>query len=46
MTPKSIQTLENFITKTDLGKRFALEVRNTKWFDKPYIKWASKLNIT
>jgi len=46
MTPKSIQTLENFITKTGLGKRFALEVRNVKWFDKPYIEWASRLNIT
>jgi uncharacterized protein YecE (DUF72 family) len=46
MTPKALQTLENFIAKTRLGKRFALEVRNTKWFDKPYIEWASKLNIT
>jgi uncharacterized protein YecE (DUF72 family) len=46
MTPKTIQTLENFIAKTGLGKRFALEVRNMKWFDKTYIEWASKLNIT
>jgi len=46
ITPKSIQTIENFITKTGLGKRCALEVRNMKWFDKPYIEWASKLNIT
>jgi uncharacterized protein YecE (DUF72 family) len=46
MTPKALQTLENFIAKTRLGKRFALEVRNMKWFDKPYIEWASKLNVT
>ncbi len=46
MTPRSLQTLENFITKTDLGNRFALEVRNMKWFDKAYIQWASKLNTT
>jgi len=46
MTPKSIQALENFITKTGLGKRFALEARVIKWFDKAYIEWASRLNVT
>jgi uncharacterized protein YecE (DUF72 family) len=46
LTPKSIQAIEKFITKTGLSQRFALEVRNMKWFDKNYIEWASKLNIT
>jgi uncharacterized protein YecE (DUF72 family) len=46
LTPKSIQAIEKFITKTGLSQRFALEVRNMKWFDKSYIEWASKLNIT
>jgi len=46
LTPKSIQTLENFITKTELGSRFALEVRNIKWFDKTCLEWASKLHLT
>jgi uncharacterized protein YecE (DUF72 family) len=46
LTPKSIQAIEKFITKTGLSQRFALEVRNMKWFDKNYIEWASRLNIT
>jgi uncharacterized protein YecE (DUF72 family) len=46
MTPKSIPTLEKFITKTGLGKSFALEVRNTKWFEKAFVEWASKLSLT
>ncbi|MEM2922135.1 MAG: DUF72 domain-containing protein [Candidatus Bathyarchaeia archaeon] len=46
MTPKSIQTLEKFINDTNLGGRFALEVRNQKWFDKAHVEWASKLGIT
>lgn len=46
MTPKFIHAIENFITRTSLGKRFALEARNMKWFDEVYIEWASKLNIT
>jgi uncharacterized protein YecE (DUF72 family) len=32
--------------KTGLSQRFALEVRNMKLFDKNYIEWASRLNIT
>ena len=46
MTPKSIQTLEKFVLKTGLGKRFALEVRNMKWFDKAFVEWASKFDLT
>ncbi|MEM2249703.1 MAG: DUF72 domain-containing protein [Candidatus Bathyarchaeia archaeon] len=46
MTPKSQPAIEEFITKTNLGKKFALEVRNIKWFDKAYVNWASKLGIT
>ena len=46
MTPKSLQTIENFIKDVSLGERFALEVRNQKWFDKAYIEWASRLGIT
>ncbi|MEM3551988.1 MAG: DUF72 domain-containing protein [Candidatus Bathyarchaeia archaeon] len=46
MTPKHMQILERFIEKTSLGERFALEVRNNKWFDEKYIEWASKLGIT
>ncbi|MEM4713390.1 MAG: DUF72 domain-containing protein [Candidatus Bathyarchaeia archaeon] len=46
MTSKSQQAIEEFITKTNLGKKFALEVRNIKWFNKEYVDWASKLGIT
>lgn len=46
MTPKSMNTIERFIVETNLCKRFALEVRNVKWFNKTYVEWASKLGIT
>jgi uncharacterized protein YecE (DUF72 family) len=46
MTPKNMQTFESFIEKISLGERFALEVRNRKWFDEKCIEWASKLGIT
>lgn len=46
MTPKSLPAIENFIKETNLGERFALEVRNQKWFDRTYIEWAVKLGIT
>ena len=45
-TPKAIRTLENFIRSTGLGKRFALEVRNLKWFSGEYVEWAKELGIT
>jgi len=38
--------LEWFIKKTELGQKFALEVRNPTWFDKQWIDWASGLGIT
>jgi uncharacterized protein YecE (DUF72 family) len=46
MTPKSAPLMENFFEKTQLGERVALEVRNPKWFDEQWIKWASRLRIT
>ena len=46
MTPKSASLIESFIKKTELNERFALEVRNLKWFDKRWIDWASDLGIT
>lgn len=38
--------LEEFINKTQLRQKFALEVRNMSWFDPKWIKWASDLGIT
>lgn len=46
MTPKSIRSIEKFVENTGLGKRFALEVRNMKWFDRAFIDWASELGLT
>ncbi len=46
MTPKAIPVIEEFIAKTNLKERFALEVRNIKWFDTAYVNWASSLGIT
>ncbi|MEM0361391.1 MAG: DUF72 domain-containing protein [Sulfolobales archaeon] len=46
ITPKSKTLIERFIVRSELGGRFALEVRNLKWFDINYIKWASQLGIT
>ncbi len=44
--PESADSIKNFVEKTDLGGRFALEARNLKWFDETWISWASKLGIT
>ena len=46
MTPKSSSLIENFVKKTELKERFALEVRNTQWFDEGWIDWASDLGIS
>ncbi|MEM1583460.1 MAG: DUF72 domain-containing protein [Nitrososphaerota archaeon] len=46
ITPKSIRIIEKFIERVSLGKRFALEVRNMKWFDRAFIDWASDLELT
>ena len=45
-TPESADSIEDFVEKTGLKGRFALEVRNLKWFDEAWISWASKLGIT
>jgi len=46
LTPKSASRIEKFFEKTRLGKRFALEVRNLKWFNDEYVNWASRLGMT
>jgi len=46
LTPNSASQIEKFFEKTRLGRRFALEVRNSKWFNDEYAKWATKLGIT
>jgi uncharacterized protein YecE (DUF72 family) len=46
MIPKSSALIEDFIKKTELHERFALEVRNIAWYDRKWIDWASSLGIT
>ncbi|MGQ9551083.1 MAG: DUF72 domain-containing protein [Candidatus Bathycorpusculaceae bacterium] len=46
MTPKSAPKIEDFFKKSQLEGRFALEVRNLRWFSKEWVNWASKLGIT
>jgi len=46
MTPKSASLIESFVNEADLKERFALEVRNIGWYDKKWINWASRLQIT
>ncbi|MEM4354080.1 MAG: DUF72 domain-containing protein [Candidatus Caldarchaeum sp.] len=38
MTPKHLPVITAFIEKTGLGRRFALEPRNIKWFDKTVVE--------
>ncbi len=45
-TPKSINKIEKFIEYTNLKERFALEVRNEKWFKEEYYKWSENKKIT
>ncbi len=45
-TPNSAEKIANFFERTNLGKRFALEVRNLKWFSAKWINWAKKLGLT
>jgi uncharacterized protein YecE (DUF72 family) len=40
------EKLEDFIKKTKLKERFALEIRNIDWFSNKWIDWASRLKIT
>jgi len=46
MTPKFAPAIEKFILRTGLGMRFAIEVRNQKWFNRECVSWASKLGVT
>jgi uncharacterized protein YecE (DUF72 family) len=46
LTPKSASQIEKFFEKTRLGRRFALEVRNLKWFNEECMNWASRLGMT
>ncbi|MEM5834387.1 MAG: DUF72 domain-containing protein [Candidatus Aenigmatarchaeota archaeon] len=46
LTSKFSSKLEEFIKKTNLKERFALEVRNSDWFKEEWIEWARKLKIT
>jgi uncharacterized protein YecE (DUF72 family) len=46
LTPKFASQTEKFFEKTKLSERFALEVRNLKWFDDECVNWASKLGMT
>lgn len=45
-TPKSRGLIEDFIGKTGLDGRFALEARNIEWYDGGWADWASGLGIT
>jgi len=38
--------LAEFIKKTGLRQKFALEVRNQAWFNKKWLTWAAKLRVT
>jgi len=42
-----IPKIESFISKVDLGERFALEPRNMTWFNNSaVVEWASKVGLT
>ncbi len=45
-TPRFIERIENFISTTNLGERFALEWRNREWFQERWVKWAERNGIT
>jgi uncharacterized protein YecE (DUF72 family) len=45
-TPHSAPLIEKFAEKTNLQRRFALEVRNLQWFSEEWTKWAVDLGIT
>ena len=44
--PKASETLERFIKSVKLGERFALEVRDAKWYDRKWLDWARGLGLT
>ncbi len=41
-----IDRVEKFVKRTQLGERFALEVRHESWFNERCIAWAKELGIT
>jgi len=45
-TPKVLDNLENFISHTDIGDRFAIEFRNEAWFRDAWERWARKMGVT
>ena len=45
-TSKHRDKIEAFYNFTELGKRFALEVRNESWFSEEHIKWAKDIGLT
>lgn len=46
ITSSFASRLDQFVDKTGLERKFALEIRNLEWFNKKWIDWASKLGIT
>ena len=46
LTPNSAQRIAKFYEKTKLGKRFALEWRNIRWFSEEWIEWSENLGLT
>lgn len=40
------QRIEKFFARTEIGQRFALEVRDLSWFNENTVKWASNLGMT
>jgi uncharacterized protein YecE (DUF72 family) len=46
MKPSMAPKIEEFVKKSDLSERFALEVRNIAWFSNEWVKWATRLGIT
>ena len=46
LSPNFSKKIEDFVIKSGLGARFALEVRNVGWFAKEWVDWAKQLGIT
>lgn len=45
LAPNSKKKIEDFIKKTGIDKKFALEARNESWFQNETLKWTKGLNI-
>jgi uncharacterized protein YecE (DUF72 family) len=46
MKTSMVPKIQEFIKESNLGEKFALEVRNTTWFSDEWTKWATKMGIT